>query len=648
MAAKTGFWVDHSHNPVLGARLTLTVEDGGYLITGLTQLVALAGGAAWVIAAFAMHQYRTKPGPKDALFLQKQVILRNNTSAPADIWQFLTMGYAWKRHMPKSRQRTCLILLIPLFIWCGFIAAGVFVTKLTTPGYEVNNVLLKSGTCGFVDFDFSTQNGLLAGFNKIANDTSQARAYAQRCCSASTSTSGCSSLPIKSINYTTNTAASCPWNGDRCVLGSFGAFEMDSGWIDSHIDLGINAKPSDRVQVGMVNTCSVIHYGDLIKIIPDNTTTGLSDFYQFYLGPLQAVSNYTYQYSTHTVNDLVAYTLTVTYFSPTDDPFFSASGNFTAADGNIAPDNYVHIMACTDQRQFRNPHTNASTILTGLYNTGYSALGFNVAQTATVERIFLALSFCDTYNTVNGQNSAALQATSKLYQLFSPGLPNNQWQLELQGWFETGLAKFQQYIVDFVDNPTIGDADGLISITAPADWDESDRFALEAQCSQQRVQSTGSYQYFSFLGIIVIIVIAPTIIILSWFLPGCVNRRKDRRDREKNVGKRYAYIADGKLNLLRMALEGRGYDKWEEAMSDIPVRKEEWGTFMPVHKEEETLLYPRFGERGRDVDNGVLNGGGQRVGGDPTNGSVRSNAAQHVEIRGGNRDRDDGIELDEI
>ena len=145
MAAKTGFWVDHSQNPVLGARLTLTVEHGEYLISGLTQLVTLAGGAAWVIAAFALHQYRSRPGSKDGLFLQEQVVLRNSTSAPGDIWQLLTMGLAWRRHMPKARRRACLILLVPLFIWCGFIAAGLFVARLTTPGYKVNNVLLKPG-----------------------------------------------------------------------------------------------------------------------------------------------------------------------------------------------------------------------------------------------------------------------------------------------------------------------------------------------------------------------------------------------------------------------------------------------------------------------------------------------------------------------
>jgi len=566
--------------------------------------------------------------------------------------------------MTKALRRACIIVLIPLFIWCGFIVAGLFVARLTTPGYKINNVLMEPGTCGFVNYDSSTPDRLLAGFNKIANDTSQARVYAQKCYSAASGTPGCSSLPVQSINISTNSAASCPWSGDRCVGGPFGAFEMDSGWIDSHDDLGINAKPSDRVQARLVNTCSVIHYGDLLNIVPDNTTAGLSDFYQYNLGSIEGVTNYTYQYSTHTVNDEVAYTITsvfantfvpngfnvtpslnttdadvsfhffapnsVTYYAPTNDPFFSASGNFTAADGKIAPDAYIHIMGCTDQRQFRNPSTNASTFLTGIYKTDYSALGFNSAQNATMDRIFLALIFSDTYDTVNGQDSSALQATSKLYQLFSPGLPNNQWQLELQGWFETGLVKFQQYIVDFVNNPSIANDNGLISIITPGSWGGTDKNALQSQCSQQRVQSTGAYQSFSFLGIMIIIIIAPTLIILSWTLSICVNKRKDRRDNAEHAGKRYAYLADGKLNLLRMALEGRGYDHWQETISDIPVRDESYGTIMPVTREGASLKYPKFGgeDANGEVENGVLNDGEAQADGDAINRPDNANPSQ--------------------
>jgi len=184
-----------------------------------------------------------------------------------------------------------------------------------------------------------------------------------------------------------------------------------------------------------------------------------------------------------------------------------------------------------------------------------------------------------------------------------PRLPNNQWQLGLQGWFETGLAKFQQYIVDFVDNPTIDDANGLISV------------------------------------------IAPTFIIISWFLPDCVNRRKDRRDTERNVGKRYAYIADGKLNLLRMALEGRGYDKWEEAMSDITVRKEAEGSFVPVQKEGETLIYPIRVQGSREEEDGMLNGRERQADDDTNNGLPRSNVGLHEDVHA---DGDNGMELGEI
>ena len=309
MAAKIGFWIDHSHNPILGATVTLSTRDGSLLISGLTQLVALAGGAVWAIMAFTLHEWRTSSSAKDALFYQEQVVLRNSTTGPGDVWQLLQMGHAWRKKGAKARRRTFGLLLFPLLIWSAFTVAGLFVSRITTPGYKANNVLMKPGTCGFTSIDGTTQSGIFANANRVANDTSVARAYAQKCYAADKGTPGCASLPVQSLNYTVDTAASCPFDGSRCIGGAFGALQIDSGWIDSHHDLGINARASDRVQVRLVNTCSVIHYSDLLTVIPDNTTDGAFDFYRFFLGPIVDVSNYTIQYSTHTVNDLVAYTI---------------------------------------------------------------------------------------------------------------------------------------------------------------------------------------------------------------------------------------------------------------------------------------------------------------------------------------------------
>lgn len=146
----------------------------------------------------------------------------------------------------------------------------------------------------------------------------------------------------------------------------------------------------------------------------------------------------------------------------------------------------------------------------------------------------------------------------------------------------------------------------------------------------------------------IIIVIALTFIFVSWFLLVCVNKRIDRRDEGLNIGKIYAYIADNKLNLLRMALEGRGYNKWVERMSDIPVKEEAEGKFMPVQKEGMTLIYKIRFESSRREGHETLNSSERPADGDANNGFARSNASLHEGRRGINGDGDNRFELDKI
>ena len=256
-------------------------------------------------------------------------------------------------------------------------------------------------------------------------------------------------------------------------------------------------------------------------------------------------------------------------------------------------------MACLDQRQFRNPTTNDTTTLGNLESKECQSLGLNQQQNATIERMILALELSDTFNNVNGQNGAALQATSKLYQLLSPGLPDNQWQLELQGWFEISLAKLQRYVLDFVDNPWAQDTttNKYISVVPPSAWPESDSDALQAQCSQQLIRGIAAFQTFSVLGIAIIVVVSITLIIPSWTLSKCV------RKSSQGAGYRtHANIAHGKLNLLRMALEGRGYTGWTNADEDIPIRPEQGANIHPPRLVNGGVKIP-YADDGHEEDN---------------------------------------------
>ncbi len=258
------------------------------------------------------------------------------------------------------------------------------------------------------------------------------------------------------------------------------------------------------------------------------------------------------------------------YLEPVLDPFFLANGtfNYTIASSPFgdrvlfSPNHDVSVMGCADDWQFCNPSTNDCTKRGSLIQNTATGIGLNSKQVLTAKRIGIAFAQSATFSSVTGLNSAALAATDKVFDSVSGGLPDNQWQQETKLWFETSLAKIQQYIVDYPANK-LADLTPGFTFTS---------FALDHQCSSQIVQTTGAYQNFSFLGISIILVICPIIIMTSFSLETFVqrvfpNRKPEGSKRHKTT----AYIAHGILQLTRMALEGAGYDGFAKDMNEVPV-----------------------------------------------------------------------------
>jgi len=75
----------------------------------------------------------------------------------------------------------------------------------------------------------------------------------------------------------------------------------------------------------------------------------------------------------------------------------------------------------------------------------------NSYQLATADRLYNALVLTTTYATVYHLGSHAL-ARDRLADETGFSLRDNQWQIEVQGWFETGLAKLQAYVVEYATN----------------------------------------------------------------------------------------------------------------------------------------------------------------------------------------------------
>lgn len=91
---------------------------------------------------------------------------------------------------------------------------------------------------------------------------------------------------------------------------------MDSGLIDSHEELGINAAKSERVQYCKVTTYSPIHTKGYATNITDTDPNALAygDSLELYwYGEIARITNYTFQYNTHSLADKNGYILMYTY-----------------------------------------------------------------------------------------------------------------------------------------------------------------------------------------------------------------------------------------------------------------------------------------------------------------------------------------------
>lgn len=282
----------------------------------------------------------------------------------------------------------------------------------------------------------------------------------------------------------------------------------------------------------------------------------------------------------------------IEYLNTVTDPWFSATKGLSLSGVGLdnqfyKPDQFVSGLACVDQYQICNPAASSQscTALGSIEDmlSQYLQIVTNPYQNATALRLLGALSQSSTPNIVQYLANSPLFAQEHVTDLISTSLPSNQWQLEVQGWFETSLAKIQAFIASYPTQPTDLAPYGRV-VTPNVTLDPIDKAAYDL-CSNQRIRNTGSYQSFSGLGLTIIIALGLTIIILSLSVETCVawwrRRRRarferlsdahDLKAREFDDHREIARIADRTLQLQRMALMGANPDaRWEGRLEPVP------------------------------------------------------------------------------
>lgn len=606
-----GRWQDYYQGSTSsGDVITLDVRSAGNLISALSLFVSFVGSAFWSLCCLVMHQYLAQRGSSDTLRIQHRVLFGSSAEPLGAIIDLIMILIAWwprNGHVRanKLKLRSGGLLMPPLVILIGFTAASLLVSNVAGDSYASNNVLITPTNCGSFIYD-TTPDGIRAEQQKILNDTIAGRAYADNCYGISQGVAQCNLFPSPAISYNT-TRVSCPFgNNDSgislCIGDQGQALQLDTGLRDTNDLLGINAAPENRILIRKSLTCSPINATSYITT--DNSTTPIQ---LLNVGPVFAVSEYTYRYHTQTKSDGIGYQIftlpagpelwtpieplqvadgdvnlvvltsnSIQYLAPVEDVWFSASTPVDSGAGNpteYAADVDIAVMGCVDRVQICNPNTHACTVLSNLMDTiqAFEAVDLNDYQYVTAWRLIQVFGAVSTFYSINGLGDNALLARRNVFQVISSGLPSNQWQIEVRGWFDTSLAKLQAYVVSYVTNTVDLGPHGTIH-SPDANGLPRERVAASF-CHNQRVLNTGGYQTFVFSGIMVIVCVGAFIILLSILAPHFLTWGR----RRSLFGKAHEYceiarLADGRWQLLMTALRGSGdNENWVQTLTEHPI-----------------------------------------------------------------------------
>ncbi|KAJ9603027.1 hypothetical protein H2200_012322 [Cladophialophora chaetospira] len=313
-----GIWIDWSKGSTLG--LTWTPSPVGSMVftNTLALFVTLCGAHLWTIVRYIFHQLGASnhAGPTNQHLIEQQRIFRDASHALTTARLILKLAWSSRRSLGKrSFLHSYSIGLVAVIYAACFMAVEIFSNYVINAG-SVNGaspVLWRTGPCGTMnetylevvqngDFSSKENFGLFVEYSgKGAHDIELSFEYAQECYQGGNITSymSCNTLKAARLDWSVNYGL-CPFTPQICHNESE-AVVLDSGYIDSHDDLGINSKPKDRLKYRRLTTCALLN--DTGRKVSGATSTGensgpgLNTSYAFYGPSICRSTNWTYSYS---------------------------------------------------------------------------------------------------------------------------------------------------------------------------------------------------------------------------------------------------------------------------------------------------------------------------------------------------------------
>jgi hypothetical protein len=570
-----GFWTNWTKGSIRGLTLTLCPTSANLLIATMAVFVTMFGCQLWTIVCFVLHQARASHRHKThgVLHNQQQVILRNATTDIATAHLFIRLAFSWWKTGVKPFPSSMVIVLLAISHAVFFMVAGAFSAALANAG---PSVLSRSPFCGdFNESYLATVNGinpntpdtfrLSLEFNAKENhDVQLSLEYARECYMASSLSSSCGTFQQPQLSWKTIQNGSCPFDSTAC--SSSGTIVFDTGLIDSHHDLGINAHPDDRLLYRRVTNCTVLndtaqvtawvngtnsagappvgiayaYFGHSIKFLTEwtyassdfaafytnfssQTTTPYQIFPQLAFGPSSIPDTSTFApipeiKQSEADITLLFLSFTGRYADPVDDPWFSAhqlhraNSNAAIARTTYSRDRPISTLGCTEQHQVCTSVGKCTPLLG--FNQVQVFMGakfnFTANQNATLNRILNVVNRSKMREVVaslavGSTPMLAINATASKSTTLSLALPPNQWQHEAEYWHSVAMSQFQRKFVEYGTGQIAAQTAYLIPpATASERW----------ICDNLMIRGT-AYQSFSVLVIALIVGFGSLVIMVS-------------------------------------------------------------------------------------------------------------------------------------
>ena len=269
----------------------------------------------------------------------------------------------------------------------------------------------------------------------------------------------------------------------------------------------------------------------------------------------------------------------IVYSNATDDPWYSAHSNplTVSINGSALNENSdsiinatvyfrdhpVSVLGCAEQYQICNPgsdHRDICSPLTGLYALNREGLGLNNRQKITADALFSTTTTIGSLLEILG--TSALTARNSLHGAMQASLPDNQWTLEVEGWFNSILAQIQRAVLEYATGPS---DPNLLPFILKAEGIE------KMVCRNQKAR-TAKAQNFNVLAIVLIFALGTLIIVINTLLDQVVSTLQKRSNPSNH--RRLAWKTDAMLQTQRLAHEELGFSTWMRCTKEVPITDE--------------------------------------------------------------------------